>query len=72
MIFSDNLAEAQDKRLFYLQGGVKFVCLINPGGLLVKIYRLGQEKEILSQPQSLSGETILPGFSLDSSAIWLR
>nr|WP_250125162.1 hypothetical protein [Chroococcidiopsis sp. CCMEE 29] len=32
---------------------------------LVEIYRLGQDQEVLSQPTTLSGEDVLPGFVLD-------
>ena len=35
----------------------------------VEIDRLGYEVEILTHPQTLSGEDILPGFILDLSEI---
>jgi Uma2 family endonuclease len=36
----------------------------------VEVYRIGQPKEILNSPQSLSGEDVLPDFVLDMTAIW--
>jgi len=36
----------------------------------VEIYRPGQKVEILSNPESLSGEDVLPGFVLDLRSIW--
>ncbi|MGL4880202.1 MAG: Uma2 family endonuclease, partial [Waterburya sp.] len=35
----------------------------------VEIYRPGQTVEILNNPRTLSGEDVLPGFSLDLSEI---
>ncbi|WP_146131592.1 Uma2 family endonuclease [Merismopedia glauca] len=36
----------------------------------VEIYRLGQEVEVLKSPQTISGENVLPGLSLNLSKIW--
>jgi Uma2 family endonuclease len=36
----------------------------------VEIYRLGQAVEVLQSPTSLSGEDVLPGFTLNLSRIW--
>lgn len=44
--------------------------LIEPSAKTVEIYRVGQQVEILNNPQTLSGEDILPGFSLDLSEIF--
>ena len=34
------------------------------------IYRPGQPPEVLSKPQSLSGEDIAPGLNVDLTRIW--
>ncbi|MGK7950703.1 MAG: Uma2 family endonuclease, partial [Xenococcaceae cyanobacterium] len=44
--------------------------LIEPSEKTVEIYRVGQQVEILNNPQTLSGENILPGFVLDLSEIF--
>jgi Uma2 family endonuclease len=44
--------------------------LINPKTRSVEIYRPGKETEILNEPQTLSGEDVLPDFVLDLKAIW--
>jgi Uma2 family endonuclease len=44
--------------------------LINPEKKQVEIYRQGQEKEVLDNPLTLSGEDILPEFILDLALIW--
>ena len=54
----------------YLDNGVKLGWLIEPSAKTVEIYRLGQPVEILNNPQSLSGEDILPGFTLDLTEIF--
>ena len=44
--------------------------LIEPSAKTVEVYRIGQQVEILNNPQTLSGEDILPGFVLDLSEIF--
>ncbi|EAZ91602.1 Uma2 family endonuclease [Crocosphaera chwakensis] len=55
-------SDLQLKMQEYLENGVKLGWLIEPSAKIVEIYRLGQEKEILNHPQTLSGENTLPGF----------
>ena len=49
--------------------GVKLGWLIEPLAKTVEIYRSKQQVEILNNPQTLSGEDVLPGFILDLSEI---
>jgi Uma2 family endonuclease len=44
--------------------------LINPQDRTVEIYRLGQEVEVVQSPLSLSGEDVLPDFTLEINSIW--
>ena len=53
----------------YWENGVQLGWLISPSMKTVEIDRLGYEVEILTHPQTLSGEDILPGFILDLSEI---
>jgi Uma2 family endonuclease len=53
----------------YRRVGVRLGWLINPQQQQVEIYRLGREVEILQSPASLSGEDVLPGFTLDLRSI---
>ena len=62
--------DLQAKMQEYLDNGVKLGWLIKPSSKTVAIYRVGQQVEILNNPQTLSGEDILPGFSLDLSEIF--
>lgn len=45
--------------------------LINPQARQVEVYRSDQQKEVLENPQTLSGEEVLPGFVLDLERVWL-
>ncbi|MHC5772689.1 Uma2 family endonuclease [Nostoc sp.] len=67
---SDTLRETQEKMQEYIDNGVKLGWLINPKMSQVQIYRLGQPVEILTSPQQLSKEDILPGFILNLQIIW--
>ncbi|MEH2294265.1 Uma2 family endonuclease [Nostoc sp.] len=67
---SDTLRETQEKMQEYIDNGVKLGWLINPKTRQVEISRLGQPVEILTSPQQLSGEDVLPGFILNLSIIW--
>lgn len=62
---TDRLRPLQDKMQEYLDSGLRLGWLINPKDRQVEIYRQGQEKEVLDNPATLSGEDVLPGFVLD-------
>jgi len=62
---TDNLKKLQAKMQEYIEQGAQLGWLIDPKTKQVEIYRLGQDKEVLSQPTTLSGEDVLPGFVLD-------
>ena len=62
--------DLQAKMQEYLDNGVKLGWLIEPSAKTVEIYRLEQPVEILNNPQTLSGEAILPGFVWDLGEIF--
>ena len=67
---SQRYEDLQNKMQEYLDNGVKLGWLIEPKAKTVEIYRLGKPVEILDNPQTLSGEDILPGFTLDLTEIF--
>ena len=67
---TDYLINTQAKMKEYLDNGVKLGWLINPKAKQVEIYRLEQDVELLDYPQAISGEDILPGFTLDLTNIF--
>jgi len=66
---SDSLTTLQNKMQEYMDNGASLGWLLNPQDQQVEIYRQGQDKEVLSNPTSLSGEEVLPGFVLDLRGI---
>ncbi|MEM8780394.1 MAG: Uma2 family endonuclease [Cyanobacteria bacterium P01_G01_bin.49] len=62
--------DLQAKMREYLDNGVRLGWLIEPLAKTVEIYKVGQPVETLNNPQTLSGEDVLPGFVLDLSQIF--
>jgi Uma2 family endonuclease len=67
---SDELKTVRDKMQEYINNGTRLGWLLNPQDRQVEIYRQGQAKEVLNNPESLSGEDVLPGFILNLAFIW--
>jgi Uma2 family endonuclease len=67
---SDSLETARKKMQEYLDNGTRLGWLINRKTREVEIYRQGQAVEILTNPESLSGENILSQFVLELDSIW--
>jgi Uma2 family endonuclease len=65
---TDDLKLLQDKMQEYLDNRVQLGWLINPQDQQVEVYRLGQPKEVLALPITLSGEAVMPGFLLNVGA----
>jgi Uma2 family endonuclease len=61
---TDSLAMLQEKMQEYMDSGVKLGWLLNPQDQQVEVYRQGGAKEVRALPTQLSGETVLPEFSL--------
>ena len=62
---NDSLSQRQEKMQEYLDSGLRLGWLIDPISQQVAIYRQNQEVEILPLPTTLSGEDVLPGFTLE-------
>ncbi|MDJ0692532.1 MAG: Uma2 family endonuclease [Xenococcaceae cyanobacterium MO_188.B32] len=67
---TDELAKTQQKMEEYINCGVKLGWLINPDRQEVEIYRIGEDKEVINNPSSLSGEKLLPGLTVDLADIF--
>jgi len=64
---TDNLQMLRAKMQEYMDAGVQLAWLINPQQQQVEIYRPGKDVELRNLPTELSGENVLPGFSLNLS-----
>ncbi|MDF2388679.1 Uma2 family endonuclease [Nostoc ellipsosporum NOK] len=67
---TDSLKTLQEKMQEYINNGCRLGWLMNYQNRQVEIYRPRQKKEVLSSPQTLSGEAVLPGFILNLQTIW--
>lgn len=67
---SDTLNVTRAKMQEYLNNGARLGWLLNPEDQQVEIYRSGQPVEVLLAPSTLSGETVLPGFTLTLDWFW--
>jgi Uma2 family endonuclease len=67
---TDSLSSLQQKMQEYLDNGARLGWLINPQSQQVEVYRSHQAIQILQAPSQLSGETVLPGFKLNTTGLF--
>ncbi|BAY99232.1 hypothetical protein NIES37_32110 [Tolypothrix tenuis PCC 7101] len=68
---SDNLQPLKDKMEEYMrEPGVQLGWLIDRKHRQVYIYRPGNPAECLDNPNTISGNAVLPGFVLNMSKVW--
>ncbi|WP_206107544.1 Uma2 family endonuclease [Paludisphaera rhizosphaerae] len=66
---SDGLPDLQAKMAEYIDQGVRLGWLIDPTTQTVEIHRPGRPPERLEKPKALSGEDVLPDFTLELAEI---
>lgn len=66
----DSLQSLQDKMVEYIENGARLGWLVDPLTHTVYVYRPGHDIERLSNPETLSGESVLPGFTLILPQVW--
>ncbi|MCS7158918.1 MAG: Uma2 family endonuclease, partial [Gemmatales bacterium] len=47
-----------------LRAGIEMVWVVEPQDRTVAVYRRGREPQVLGENETLSGEDVLPGFSV--------
>lgn len=67
---TDALVTLQAKMEEYRTNGARLGWLLDPTTRQAHLYRPDQPAEILDDPTALSGEEILPGFTLDLTRFW--
>lgn len=67
---TDALADLQAEMDEYIANDARLGWLINPETRRVYVYRPGQVVEVLENRESISGEPLLIGFTLDLREIW--
>ncbi len=72
---SNTLPELRRKAEVYLRHGATLVWLVNPSEKSVEVWRLTDDEltsETVGPAGALSGESVLPGFTLDLSRLFAR
>jgi Uma2 family endonuclease len=67
---SDQLRALQDRMDEYIENGARLGWLIDPIEKKVYVYRQGRELEVLEGPETVSGDPLLRGFTLNLQEIW--
>lgn len=67
---SDSLQSLRDKMAEYIENGARLGWLVDPLTHTVYVYRPGHDVERLSNPETLSGESVLPAFTLILAQVW--
>jgi Uma2 family endonuclease len=67
---SDSLNDSKARMAEWIENGVQLGWFIDPQNKQVHIYRYDRDVEILDDPAKVSGEDILPGFSLNLTEVW--
>ncbi len=55
----------------YIDNGARLGWLIDPLERKVYVYRPGAKVERLDDPQAVSGDPVLPGFTMELGRLWL-
>ena len=66
----DTVKAMREKATYYLANGAQVVWLIYPRKRVVEVYYANGEIDIFREGETLSGETLLPGFSLPVTDIF--
>ena len=67
---SDRVSVLQEKMQEYIDNGARLGWLTDPIGKRVYVYHSGQPVEQLDDPETLSGNLVLPGFVLYVRELW--
>lgn len=67
---TDSLSATREKMQEYLENGAQLGWLIDPEQRRVYVYRPGAPAEELDGPDTISGDPVLAGFTLDLREVW--
>ena len=69
---TDRLKPLQAKLEEYIENGAQLGWLIDPYKRKVYVYRSGLPMQKLDEPETISGDPVLPGFVLPVARLWLE
>lgn len=67
---SDSLSRLQNKMQEYIENGAHLAWLIDPFERQAYIYRPDHDVGVLTDPETVSGDPLLPGFRLQLAELW--
>lgn len=67
---SDRLSEVRNKLVEYMETGASLGWLIDPFKRQVYVYRPNEEVVVLDNPEMVSADPLLPGFTLNLTELW--
>ncbi|MGH3089408.1 MAG: Uma2 family endonuclease [Rubrobacteraceae bacterium] len=67
---SDSLSKVEEKMREYIENGAKLGWLLDPVERKAHIYKSDGSVEVIENPESLSGDPELPGFTLTLKPVW--
>ena len=67
---TDRLTPLRNKMLEYMKNGASLGWLIDPFERRVYVYKSDHEVVVLENPVTVSGDPLLPGFTLDLTKLW--
>ena len=67
---TDRLPVLFNKMTEYIENGASLGWLIDPSKRRIYVYRPNEEVVVLDNPATVSGEPLLPGFTLETGELW--
>lgn len=67
---SDSRPKLEAKMEMWIANGAQLAWMIDPYAATVTIYRPGSPTEVLKRPESVTAESIVPGFQLQMQKLW--
>jgi len=67
---TDRISVVRAKMREYIENGARLGWLIDPRTKQVEVYKPNEPVKTLKEPANVSGEDVLPGFTLDLAPIW--
>ena len=67
---STDLNQLYLKMVEYVENGVSLAWLIDPSKRQVNVYRPSEEVVVLDNPETVSADPLLPGFTLNLTELW--
>ena len=56
----------------WIANGAQLAWMIDPFAATISIYRPGAAAEMLTRPDSVEADAVVPGFRLETSRLWAK